>query len=366
MKNEYPPVKKIDFDQIRQSVRASVSIGFVALVLIVSFNIIKPFLIPIVWGIIISVGIYPLHRRFTRFLGERARLSAVLITLIGLSIIAVPSALFTSSTVEGVSKTVEAIENETLGVPPPNDKVREWPIIGQWTYNTWSSAAQNLTGTFEKYKPQLKELAPKLTKAASQAVVGILLFVLAVVIAGVLLLFAKPGEKAADSLFTGLLGPRGPTITVLSISTIRSVVQGVIGIAVIQTLFLSIGMFVIQLPAAGIFAILVLILAIVQLPTILVMLPIAIYVFSVNEPLPAIIFAIWTLLWSISDNLLKPLLLGKGVDVPMLVVLLGAIGGMIMAGPVGLFVGSVILVWGYKLILSLMDTERIAGMEQKP
>ena len=357
MENETPPRKKIDFDQIRQSIRASVSIGFVALVLIISFNIIKPFLIPIVWGIIISVGIYPLHVRFHTFLGKRAKLSAILITVIGLSIIAVPIALFTSSTIEGVGKTVEAIEADSLKVPPPNDKVKEWPIIGKWTYNTWSSAAQNLEGTLEKYKPQLKEFAPKLTRAASQTVFGILLFVLAVVVAGGLLLFAKPGKEAADRLFNGLLGPKGHIITSLSITTIRSVVQGVIGIAVIQTLFLSIGMFVIQVPAAGILAALVLILAIVQLPTIVVMLPVAIYVFSVNDPLPAVLFAVWSILWSISDNLLKPLFLGKGVDVPMLVVLLGAIGGMIALGPVGLFVGSVVLTWGYKLILSLMDPD---------
>ncbi len=357
MENESQPRKKIDFDQIRQSVRASISIGFVALVLIMSFHIIKPFLVPIVWGIIISVGIYPLHVRFTAFLGKLPKLSAILITVIGLSIIAVPAALFTASTVEGISKTVVAIEDETLKVPPPNDKVKEWPIIGQWTHNTWSAAAQNLTGTLDKYKPQIKESAPKLTRAASQAVFGILLFVLAVIIAGGLLLFAKPGKEAADMLFTGLLGPRGHMITSLSITTIRSVVQGVIGIAVIQTLFLGVGMFVIKVPAAGILAILVLILAIVQLPTIVVMLPVAIYVFSVNDPLPAVLFAVWSILWSISDNLLKPLFLGKGVDVPMLVVLVGAIGGMIALGPVGLFVGSVVLTWGYKLILSLMDPD---------
>ena len=132
-------------------------------------------------------------------------------------------------------------------------------------------------------------------------------------------------------------------------------VQGVLGIAVIQTLFLSIGMFVLGVPAAGIFAILVLILAIVQLPTLVVMLPITLYVFSANELLPAILFAVWTLLWSISDNLLKPIFLGKGVDVPMLVILMGAIGGLMLGGLMGLFVGAVMLAVGYRLIISIMD-----------
>ena len=144
-------------------------------------------------------------------------------------------------------------------------------------------------------------------------------------------------------------------MTEISIATIRSVVQSVIGIALIQAVFLGLGMYVIKIPAPGILALLVLILAIVQLPTILVMLPVTLYVFSVADTVPAIIFAIWTILWSLSDNLLKPLLLGKGVDVPMLAILLGAIGGMIMAGPVGLFVGSVVMALAYKIIAMLME-----------
>jgi predicted PurR-regulated permease PerM len=316
----------------------------------------RPFLTPIAWGIIISVGIYPLHLRFTSFLGNRAKLSAVLITLIGLAFIAVPASFFTRSAVEGITNTVEAIEEETLEIPPPNERVREWPLIGEWAYENWASAAQNLAGTLENYKPQLKELAPKLTKMASRTVLDILLFVASMFIAGILLLYGEQGKKASDKLFMGLLGPRGYQLTDLSISTIRSVVQGVLGIAVIQALFLSIGMFVLGVPAAGIFAVLVLILAVVQLPTLVVMLPITIYVFSANEILPAVLFAVWTLIWSVSDNFLKPFFLGKGVGVPMLVVLMGAIGGLILGGLVGLFVGSVLLTLGYRLVISIMVT----------
>jgi len=168
-------------------------------------------------------------------------------------------------------------------------------------------------------------------------------------------LYAEPGKRAAEKLFRAFLGSKGEALTEISIATIRSVVQGIIGIALIQAVFLGIGMFVIKVPAPGILALVVLILAIVQLPTILVMLPVTLYVFSVNELGPALIFAIWTLLWSLSDNLLKPLLLGKGVDIPMLAILIGAIGGMIMGGLVGLFVGSVVLALAYKIISMLME-----------
>ena len=341
--------------QIKNSVRHALRIGFIALLFVLSFGIIEPFLAPVIWGIIIAVGIYPLHLRFTRLLGNRAKLSAVLIALIGISIIAVPSALITNSAVDEVKHTVEAIEDETLEVPPPNDKVKEWPLIGDNIYSLWSSAAQNLTGTLEKYKPQIKEFAPSLTKAVKGMVGGILMFIISLVIAGALLLQAKPGKKAADRIFKVFLGEDGADWTGISIATIRSVVQGILGIALIQTLFLSIGMFVVHVPASGILAIIVLIVCIIQVPPILVMLPVIIYVFSIAEPLPAIIFTVWTILWSLADSFLKPMLLGKGVDVPMLVILLGAIGGMIMAGPVGLFVGSVVLALTYKILMALLE-----------
>ena len=350
MKNEV----KSDEAFMNRSVGAAMRIGFVALLIVLSFGILKPFLAPVVWGIIFAVAIYPLHKKFARFLGNRAKLSAVLISLIGISIIVVPSVMFTSSTVESVSKTVDAIENETLEISPPNEKVKDWPFIGERTYEFWSSANKNLTTTLQKYQPQLKDLAPKMTKAITSAAGSIFLFIIALIIAGALLLVAEPGEKAANQIFRTFVGERGEDFTSLSIATIRSVVAGVIGIAVIQTFFLSLGMFVIHVPAAGVIAIVILIVTIVQLPPILVMIPVIIYVFSFAETVPAIIFTVWAILWSLADMFLKPMFLGKGVDVPMLVILLGAIGGMMMGGPVGLFVGSVALALSYKIFMAML------------
>ena len=211
MKNEI----KTEEANIGLSVRKALRIGFIALLFVLSFGILKPFLTPVVWGIIIAVGIYPLHKRFAKFLGNRNKLSATLISLIGISIIVVPSVLFTSSTVESVSKTVKAIEEETLEISPPDAKVKDWPFIGERTYEFWSSAANNLTGTLQKYKPQLKELAPKLTKAITGLAGSILMFILAMIIAGVLLLQAEPGKNAAEKIFKAFLGDRSEGLTVL-------------------------------------------------------------------------------------------------------------------------------------------------------
>jgi predicted PurR-regulated permease PerM len=105
-------------------------------------------------------------------------------------------------------------------------------------------------------------------------------------------------------------------------------------------------------PGAGLWAVLVLVLAVIQLPPILVLGPVAAYVFSEASTVTAVLFLVWALVVSASDAVLKPLLLGRGLDIPMLVILLGAIGGMVFAGIIGLFVGSVVLALSYRLFLA--------------
>ena len=136
----------------------------------------------------------------------------------------------------------------------------------------------------------------------------------------------------------------------MSTSTIRSVAVGVIGIAFIQAVLGGLGMMFAGVPAAGLLAIFILVLAIAQLPPLLILGPVAFYVFSAESTTVSLIFLVWSIIVSFSDAVLKPLFLGRGVDVPMLVILLGAIGGMISSGIVGLFVGAVILALGYKLV----------------
>jgi predicted PurR-regulated permease PerM len=123
----------------------------------------------------------------------------------------------------------------------------------------------------------------------------------------------------------------------------------VLGVALIQTFLAAIGLLVMGVPGAGIWAAIVLLLAIMQLPPILILGPIAAWVFSTADPVPATIFLVYSIIVSFSDGVLKPMFLGRGVDVPMLVILLGAIGGMISSGIIGLFIGAVILALGYQL-----------------
>ena len=150
----------------------------------------------------------------------------------------------------------------------------------------------------------------------------------------------------------------------LTVATIRGVALGVVGVAVIQSLLLGVGFFAIGLPAAGLFTLAALVLGIVQVPATLLTVPVIVYVFATEATKPAIIFTVWTIVAGLSDNILKPLMLGHGLEVPMPVILIGVIGGMLADGLLGLFVGPVLLAAGYVLLIGWLRQNPVEGGPQ--
>jgi len=341
--------------QYNQAINTTLRVGFILLLLVWSFEIVKPFIMPVLWGIIISVSIYPMYSKLVNLLGKRTKLATIIITLLLLSIVLIPSFLFIDSAVTGVHNLSAKMETGNIDIPMPQDEVREWPVVGKPLFETWKMASTNIGETIEKFTPQIKEYAPKLLSSAADFGTTILLFIISIIIAGALLPTAESSEKAAKSIFTTLVGKKhGEGFVQLSVGTIRSVVQGVLGVAVIQSVAGGLGIMLIGIPAAGLWALIILLLAIMQLPPLLILLPLAIYGFNIADTTPAVIFLIWSIIVSASDAFLKPIFLGRGVDVPMLAVLLGAIGGMMMSGIIGLFVGAVVLSITYKVFKSIL------------
>lgn len=341
----------------KRAISASLRIAFVALLFIMSFLILKPFIVMVLWGIIIAVGVFPIFKKFSAMIGGKDKLASVIMVLAALAAITIPSILLLDSTIESVQNIAAQYEEGTLTVPPPSEDVAEWPLIGTPVYETWKLASTNIEAALKALEPQIKEYGPKIVNMIAGLGGTIFLSIISIIIAGVLLLKSESGEKTTRKIFTYLIGKDGVEFTVISISTIRSVVQGVLGVAIIQSVAAGIVMLIFDIPAAGLWALIVLFLAIIQLPPILILLPVAIYGFSIMDTTQAIIFLILSIVISIADTFLKPLLLGRGVDVPMLVILLGAIGGMILMGIMGLFIGAVILALAYKVFQALVKDD---------
>jgi len=343
------PVSSSDDGNFAATASNAVRLGILFLLLYWCFLIIAPFVPLVLGGAIIAVAIYPLHQKLSAKTGGRNKLSAVLLILAGLAVLITPVVMLSGSVVENVQTWAADIESGSLQVPPPNESVQDWPIVGEDLYSAWRLTSENLTAAAERYAPQLEGLRNAMVSAAAGAGSGILQMILSLIVAGIFLASTEASAAGTRAVVNRLVGPRGPKLIALSEATVRSVAQGVLGVAIIQTLLSTIGLVVAGVPAAGVWAFLVLLVAIIQLPPILILAPIIVYVYSVADPVMATVFAVWSVLASSSDIVLKPLLLGRGLAVPMLVILIGAIGGMIYAGIVGLFVGAVILVLGYEL-----------------
>jgi predicted PurR-regulated permease PerM len=336
-----------------------IQIGALLLLLVFCYGIVAPFVSILVWAVVIAVGLYPAHTSLAAKLGGNTKMSATILVVIGLTVIIAPVWMTAESSIAAVQQASSNIQAGTVEIQPPNESVAEWPLIGDSVYAFWSSAATNIESTMNTYAPQLKSLGQKLAGMAGGALLGALQFVLSVVIAGALIMNPEVGHRTARNIAGSLMGDEeGDKMTQLSTLTIRSVVNGILGIAIIQAIAAGIGLAVMGVPAAGLWALAVLVVAIVQLPPWLVLAPIAVWVFSVAEPVPATIFAVYMLIVSLADMVLKPMLLGRGVDTPMLVILVGAIGGAMTMGIIGLFLGAVVLAVSYELLVAWMSPDK--------
>jgi predicted PurR-regulated permease PerM len=349
---------RVDQGFLANALAAFIQIGALLLLLLWCFSIVRPFVGVVIWGLIIAIALYPVHCSLTTRIGGREKWSATLLVLAGLAIIIVPTWLLAGSTIDGLKGVATQLNDGQVQISPPADSVAEWPIIGKRVHAVWSDAAVNFETTLNQFQPQLRSLGEKAVGFAGSLFGGVFQFIFATIIGGALLTQARGGYEVTKNIANSLAGgSSGEKLTNLSIMTIRSVVKGVLGVAVMQTILAAIGLVAIGVPAAGLFAGAVLILAIVQLPPILVLGPIAFWFFSVADTVPATIFLIYAFVVSISDAFLKPMLLGRGVETPMLVILIGAIGGAITEGIVGLFVGAVVLALGYELLIAWIAPE---------
>lgn len=340
---------KETFNRILETV---IRIGVVAVLVVWCFQIVRPFVIPVVWGIIIAVAVFPGYLKLETSLGGRKGIAASLVTILLMIVLLVPTVMLAETLVSGASTVADRMQEGTLEIPPPPESIAAWPLIGEPLDRFWRTASQNLASALKPIAPQLKEFGKWLLSGAAGAGLGILQFIAAIIIAGVLLAYTDAGTRTARALGYRLAGDRGDEYADLAESTVRSVARGILGVALIQSLLAGIGFMVVGIPGAGLWALIALFLSVIQIGIFPVTLPIVIYVFATADITVAIAFLIWSIFVSTIDNILKPILLGRGVKVPMVVIFAGSIGGFIASGIIGLFTGAVILALGYTLFLA--------------
>ena len=324
-----------------------------AVFLVASYRILHPFIHVISAGGVIAIAVYPLFVKAVGRLGGRRKMVVALFALLGIGLIVVPVVVASSSLFDTAHHLGEEVREGDLKLPPPPPKVREWPLVGTQVHAFWLQAATNLQSFVNNYHEQMKGVVGEMVTVVAGAGAQLLMFIFSILIAAVILANAEVCAAGLESFSNRLFGEaRGQDFNQLAVKTVRSVATGVLGVAFVQALLAGVGMAVAGVPWVGVWTLVILLLAIMQLPPIIVLLPVALWVLgSAGNPIIAWGFVVWAILVSFSDAVLKPMFLGRGVEVPMIVILLGAIGGMILTGIIGLFVGAVVLALAYRLLV---------------
>ena len=263
MANHSTPTRNEEFT--RNATEAAIRIGLVVLWVGWCFQILRPFVIPIVWGLIIAVAIHPVYGYLRTLLKDSPRVSATLVTVGMLVILVWPAVLVGGLLVENGKMVVDHLRAGTLGIPPPPQGLEAWPLIGKPLANIWNLASENIEEALGQLKPQIRMLASWLLSMVTGTGLAILQFFVAVIIAGVFLAHSTPGYQFAHSIGRRLAGDRGDELTTLAEATVRSVARGVLGVALIQSSLAGLGFFIAGIPAAGFWAFLCLILGVVQI-----------------------------------------------------------------------------------------------------
>jgi predicted PurR-regulated permease PerM len=355
--DSYPSLRRyISEDLIEVAIR----LGLLTLLVLACIRIFAPFATLLLWALILAVALYPFSFWIAGHLGGRRTLAAVIVVVIALLVVGVPSVVLGSMFAGHIQGAYTAITTQAVSIPVPDPSVAQWPLIGEKLYAAWSSAATDLPAFVASLQPQIGNVTRTVLGIAAATMGEVALLLAAIVAAGMMMAYGEPGAAAVLRLVNRLTGPeRGARVCRLMTSTIRSVAVGVVGVAFMQALLLGIGLVFAGVPAPGVIALVALGVCVVQLPAALVSLPVIVYIWWAGDlsTFASVVWTVYLMLVGLLDNVLKPLMLARGVDAPMAVILIGALSGLATAGLMGLFLGAVLLTLGYVLLMDWVNRD---------
>jgi predicted PurR-regulated permease PerM len=318
--------------------------------------LLRPFVAVLIWSAILAVGFYPLYERLHRRLGGRAWLASGVLTTAFLLVTLGPTTVLISSLVVSLERLGERLHRGGLVLPPPPAALRDLPLLGDVT-SAWTLISANLEGFAARHGTELLSTGGWLLVRIEGMAGSLVAILLGVVVAGFLYAPGPRLQRAVRRFAQRISGNHGSTFVDLTAATIRNVARGVIGVAMIQTVLIGIAFIVAHVPAAGLLALATLVLCIVQVGALPVVLPVLVWAWLTRETTPALLLTLYLVPCALADNLLKPMLMGKGLEVPTAVILLGVIGGTLAFGLIGLFLGPVVLAVLYDLALFWLAEE---------
>jgi predicted PurR-regulated permease PerM len=340
-----------------------VRLAFLGLFAYWSLELVRPFVPIVIWAILLAVALFPAYAWLARQLGNRRGLAATTITLVALATVLGPVSVLATSLADTVQWLAAGLNSGTLKVPPPPAGVADWPIVGKEMDEAWKLAATNLDDAMQRYGSTVLPAGGTVIGKVAGIGADVLKFIVSVIIAGFLFLPGPSLAAGARAFASRLIARRGAHFIDLAGATIRNVSRGVIGVALLQALLAGIILYTAGIPGAGLLAFGVLLLCIVQIGAAPILLPLLVWIWMTHPTGFAALLTLLLVPVGLIDNVLKPILMARGLTTPMLVILTGVVGGTLTHGLVGLFLGPVVLSVFYELVVAWT---RLGGSPAQP
>jgi len=327
-----------------------------------SFWIVQPFLVALAWATTIVVATWPLLLHVQTWLGGRRSLAVGVMTITLLLILVVPLYLGISAIVEHSTQVVSWSKSlATFTLPQPPGWLEGLPLVGAKLAARWQELA---AGGAEEMSAHLAPYGQTLAHwfVGQVGGIGLLLlqFLLTVAIAAILYANGEIAAHAVERLARQLAGPQGESAMQLAAGAIRGVALGVVVTALVQSGMVGLGLAILEVPFATVFTVVAFILAIAQIGPALMLIPIVFWVYSTNGAGWGTAFLVWAILCSAIDNFLRPLLIKRGANLPLLLIFAGVLGGLVAFGVIGLFIGPVVLAVAYTLLVDWVSASERA------
>lgn len=340
-----------------------IRLALLAGIVYVSLLLLRPIAAMLFWSVILAVAVFPLFTLLRRHLHLQHGVAAALLSVVLMALLVVPAAILGASAVETLDQYAHQLLAGHALLPAPPASIRSWPLVGDWLYDFWLNASNDVRALLSAHVAQIASLGRWIAGVAAGIALEVVQFAAAIVVAGVVLAYAERLANTARLLAERIAGPRGGHFLEIAGATIRTVSQGVIGIALLQSALLGVGMLVAGVPYAGALAFAALVLAILQVGPNPVMIPVIVWVWSAMPAQTAALYTIYTVPFLLVEHVLRPLVMARGLQTPMVIILAGVICGTITGGLIGLFVGPVVLAVSYDLVTAWLAAGRPAAAE---
>ena len=346
-----------------KTIHLLIRLGLVFLLILWCYEIIKPFIIPLMWAGIIAIAVFPVYEKLCELTSERRLLSSLILVLVLLGLLILPMVMLTSSSIDMVRFIADYLESGKIELPRLEPLVADIPLIGSTLQET--IVTSDVESILQKLSPLLKTVGKQLLLLSTSLGSMLLQSIVAIIIAGLFLYQSSVARHWTERVAQRIADEQGLALGRLAVATVSNVAQGILGVAIFQSILSGLGMMLAGVPGTGFWTMVILIVATVQLPPMIVLLPVAIYLFYTATLFVAVSFLVMAIIISLIDTPLRAFLMGRDSKSPILILMIGAIGGMIAFGIIGLFLGAVILTVGYELLKSWLNENLEQKLEQE-